>query len=254
MECLLQLDAQCFTWGYSSNPISTQDLRVGITTYKEALAKHGAPAISRIIFPQRASLSYFYKTPEAKIDKGLIMRGSYKERCQGCARLTLAFEGDRGGIDGLVLAGYSVESPALEGIYSNALAFIEKGEYLSARTLMEQAANEHYSEAEFVLGLMYIKGDGGVNDYKKAHYWLQRAAATGYVRAQYDLGAMYRNGEGVQVDHKRAKALYSLSAQGGYPIAAHELARIFQEEGDQKSAEKWFVAAKNAGYVPEMRR
>lgn len=238
--------------GYSSRPLFTESLIIGETTYNAAMKKYGQPALTAITPGEGIRLSYFFKTPTAKVDKSLIMRGDYRFGCVRCSKLTLSFGGDiRGGLNNFKLFGYSVENPELENIFKKSMTLINDQGFGSAKVLLEQAAKEHYTEAEYILGLMYARGDaeGGV-DYQQAYYWLQRAAIMGQKNALYDLGIMFRNGEGVPVDRNKAKALYLSSAQKGYPVAAYELAKIFQEEGDRLNADKWFAVAEKAGYPP----
>lgn len=232
--------------GFTAKEPSLAAVEIGKTTYSRAVGKLGTPAISIMEFPQGARITYLFKTPEAVINRGEIMRGSYKSGCKKCGELTLAFERIGPRLDDMVLVGIARKTPELQAQFVNGFQHIQRGEFQHAFPLIEAAAQARFSEAEFTLGLMHLRGDGTPKDYQKAHFWLRRAAATGHVQARYDLGAMYRNGEGVPVNREAAKALYLMSAQAGYPLAAQELAKIYQEEGDQDKAAKWQEVATRA--------
>lgn len=230
--------------GYSSKPLSGKNLVVDSTTLQQALKIYGDPGISRLS-PHGATLTYFFKTPEAVVKKGMIMKGMYKTGCIRCGQMTLSFVKMRGE---LTLLGYSMLTPSLENRFKEGMAFIVKEDFDRALPIIEEMANQNFSEAEFVLGLMYLKGDGVVQNYGMARHWLSKAASVGHVRAMYDLGAMFKNGEGVPANRASAKALYLRSAEEGYALAAYELAKIYQEDGDLNSAQEWFEKAKKSGY------
>lgn len=230
--------------GYSSKPLSATNLVVGSTTLEQAQKIYGDPGISRF-GSFGTTFVYFFKTPEAVVNRGLIMKGMYKDGCIKCGQLKLSFVRRSGKP---TLAGYSIFTPVLESRFREGMALINRAEFDKALPIIEETAKQNFTEAEFTIGLMYIKGEGVRQDYGLAKHWLSKAAAVGHVRAMYDLGAIYRNGEGVPVDKEAAKALYLRSAEEGYPVAAHELAKIYQEDGDLKSAQKWFERAKKAGY------
>ncbi|MGL5335268.1 MAG: tetratricopeptide repeat protein, partial [Enterovibrio sp.] len=46
------------------------------------------------------------------------------------------------------------------------------------------------------MGVIYYKGEGVEQDYKKSIEWLQKAADQGFAVAQYNLGIIYYKGEG----------------------------------------------------------
>jgi TPR repeat protein len=62
--------------------------------------------------------------------------------------------------------------------------------------------------AQWVLGFMYLNGEGMPQNYKQAAYWLTKAADQGFALAQFNLGFMYDNGEGVSQDYEKALDWY----------------------------------------------
>lgn len=233
--------------GFSNKEPSIARLEVGKTTYQQASSRYGTPAIMVMDLPNSLRMTYLFKTPEAVIDRGELMRGSYRRGCKDCGELMLAFERTGRGLDSMVLAGIARSTPELKSRFAEGLAHINRGEFQAALPLIEAAAGAHYSEAEFTLGLMHLRGDGVPRDFQKAGLWFGRAAAAGHSRARYDLGAMFRNGEGVPVNREAAKTLFRMSAQAGYALAAQELSKLYFEEGDLVNAGKWQEFARKAG-------
>ena len=82
------------------------------------------------------------------------------------------------------------------------------------------------------MAVMYRKGDGVLQDNKKAVKWYRLAAEQGDSEAQYSLAWMYGNGEGVLQDYKKAVKWYRLAAEQGYSDAQNNLAvRYWLGEG-----------------------
>lgn len=65
-------------------------------------------------------------------------------------------------------------------------------------------------EACYLVGNMYLKGQGVDKDLKKSFLWVMHAARAGYVPAQYQLSLMYKNGEGVIEDPVKSYAWFTL--------------------------------------------
>jgi TPR repeat protein len=69
--------------------------------------------------------------------------------------------------------------------------------------------------AQFMLGVMYSRGEGTPQDYKQAAHWYRQAAERGEARAQYNLGSMYAKGQGAPRDYVRAHMWLNLAAASG---------------------------------------
>lgn len=68
--------------------------------------------------------------------------------------------------------------------------------------------------AQFVLGLGYLLGQGGVEkDMTKAAQWFRKAADQGHPQSQHNLGVMYANGHGVPKSMVEAYVWMALSTQ-----------------------------------------
>lgn len=71
------------------------------------------------------------------------------------------------------------------------------------------------AEAQFLVGSMYDKGQGVLQDHKTAVGWYTLAADQGHVHSQYNLGLSYQYGQGVSRDYLTALIWYKLAAEHG---------------------------------------
>jgi hypothetical protein len=95
--------------------------------------------------------------------------------------------------------------------------------YFTVRLYQESAENGN-SDAQYKLGLLYLTGNGALQDFAEAAKWLKLAAEQGYALAQYELGLIYRVGHGVAVDPIQSYVWLNLAAAAGIQqaVAARE--------------------------------
>lgn len=98
--------------------------------------------------------------------------------------------------------------------------------YPKAAELVQPLADKGFSEAEYMLGIMYYFGRGLDQDYPKAAETYTRAAKKGLAQAQYMLGTLYEGGLGVDPDPAEAMQWYKLAANQKYPEAQIALAAL----------------------------
>lgn len=226
--------------GYKNKPYQMDKIQVNETTFKQVMSIYGSPAYFEVNEVVRAT--YFFKTPESDVNISEMRKGSYIDGCKKCGKLVLAFDRKEGN----VLRAYATTTKALDEKFTQSMKLLNGGLLFEARTALEQLASQHYADAEFNLGLMNVRGDGGAVDYARARQLFYNAAITGHVSAMYDLGAMYNNGEGGERDRVRAKGLFAEAANRGHIMAAGELAKIYAEEGDTKKAAYWWDIVKKS--------
>lgn len=77
------------------------------------------------------------------------------------------------------------------------------------------------TEAQFVLGVMYAKGEGVPQDNAQAAQWFRKAAEQGEVKAQGMLGVMYYTGKGVPQNMAIAKKWLSRACNNGFKEACN---------------------------------
>jgi TPR repeat protein len=113
--------------------------------------------------------------------------------------------------------------------------------------LLERAAAQGNTHAQFGLAEAYTRGDGVPPDLKIAASWYEKAAAQGNARAQNNLGLAYESGNGVTKDLARAATLFQAAAEQDLPQAAFNLAIMFDlgfgVKQDYAAARKWYQLA-----------
>ena len=67
-----------------------------------------------------------------------------------------------------------------------------------------KAADAGHSEAQYIMGLLYIEGKKVLQNYDLGIEWLTRAAMQGHKDAQFKLAAIYHQGEIVPKDEQKA--------------------------------------------------
>lgn len=120
-------------------------------------------------------------------------------------------------------------------------------DYVEAKALFEKAAQQNNVRAQVNLGRMYAKAKGVAPNYGKAVYWFNKAAELGYADAQYSLGVLYVHGHGVARDYDKAHDLFLKSAQQKNASAQYQLGLMyFKGKGvaiDKVTALKWLILA-----------
>ncbi len=92
------------------------------------------------------------------------------------------------------------------------------GRHLTVQ-LYQESAESGNVEAQYKLGLLYLTGNGALQDFVEAAKWLKLAAEQGYALAQYELGLIYRTGYGLAIDQVQSYVWLNLAAAAGVPQA-----------------------------------
>lgn len=114
--------------------------------------------------------------------------------------------------------------------------------------LYQEAANNGDADSQYKLGLLYLTGNGALQDFAEAAKWLQLAAEQGYGPAQYELGLIYRNGYGLPTDHVQSYVWLNLAAAAGVQQAMgarDEVMRALSSKQlaqAQKISREWLAA------------
>ena len=103
----------------------------------------------------------------------------------------------------------------------------KKGDFANAINEWILLGEDGDEKAQYFLGLIYYKGKGVPQDYKKALKWYTLSAEQGNKVAQYNLGVMYSFGLGVVPDYKTALKWYNLSSEQGNALAQYNLGRLY---------------------------
>jgi TPR repeat protein len=158
--------------------------------------------------------------------------------------------------------------------YSLGFLYERKKHETKAATWYKKAAKEKkgaksYALAQYILGWMYVEGQGVRKDKAKAIKWYKAAATQEYAAAQYMLAFMYEGGYGIKQNSKKSAELYHKAAMQGYnsekliadlnargtAMAHYMIGQIYAKgygvKKDKVEAIKWYKeAAANQGYAP----
>lgn len=133
-----------------------------------------------------------------------------------------------------------------------AVIAVNEARYEEALELLQPLAGQGNSDAQNVLGGLYLQGLGVSRDYAQARDWFEASAAQGNPLACYNLGGMYANGIGVTQDCEKAIELVRRPAEAGLPIGQVNLGALYAEGSactpqDFAEALHWFREAAEAG-------
>ena len=117
-----------------------------------------------------------------------------------------------------------------------------------------EAAERDDKEAQYMLGLFYGNGEGGViKDDVQALSWYRKAAEQGHIKAQHYMGLYYENGRGgLTKDYKQALFWFQKAAEQGYAYSQLTLGNYYSVGAggvakDLAQAESWYRKAAEQG-------
>lgn len=102
-----------------------------------------------------------------------------------------------------------------------------RGDYSTALSSFQSAAEQGRPEAQLGLGVMYAVGKGVPQNFAEAVKWYRLAAEQGDATAQYSLGVMYDKGLGVPQDYAQAVKWWRLAAEQGHAAAQEMLGGMY---------------------------
>ena len=109
------------------------------------------------------------------------------------------------------------------------------------------------ANAELVVALKLMNGDGLASDIPSAAHWLKKAAAQKQPVAEYWLGTLYERGRGVDKDLAKAVSWYEAAAKAGNAKAMYRLgvadAEGWTGEPNYVAAGDWFEKAAHLGII-----
>ncbi len=145
-----------------------------------------------------------------------------------------------------------ITANAFSDDFEDGLNAAKKEDYKTAIPLLENAAKQHNSMAQVMLGLMYQNGKGVKQNQKTAFKNFLMAAKLNDSDGQFNVAQMYEHGRGIKKDDTEAVKWYQLSAEQGVTDAQIRLGLMYQfgQNGitqDYKLAQKWFRLAAQQG-------
>ena len=142
-----------------------------------------------------------------------------------------------------MLAAPAVPAGPLE---DGVAAYREKA-YAKAAELWRPLAESGDAAAQYLLGSLYVEGNGVEQDDAKALLWFQRAADQGDAAAQYNVGASYAGGRGVEKSYTDAAKWFRRAADQGVAFAQLNLGLLYAAGNgvaqDNIEALKWLELA-----------
>ncbi len=134
---------------------------------------------------------------------------------------------------------WQMEEYTSDMLYDKGLEYLEKKDYSNAYLIMNTLANDGYTDAINVLGVMYQNGYGVSQDYEKAFEWYFKGANLNEPYAQANLGILYENGWGVRQNYGAAVIWYREAVKQGNQVAQCNLAILYDNgRGVQEDARK----------------
>ncbi len=137
-------------------------------------------------------------------------------------------------------------APALAD-FAEGLAAAGRGDFATALKEWRPLAERGNADAQYMLGIMYRRGEGGTQDYEVAIEWFRLAAEQGNASAQSNLGAMYDQGLGITEDPNAAFKWFKLAAEQGNNYSLFILGEMYERgrgvTRDQIRAHMWWNIA-----------
>ena len=127
-----------------------------------------------------------------------------------------------------------------------------KQNYDEALRYLRRAANAGNAIAQNNLAYMYANGKGVEQDYEKAFEWGMKSAMQGNAQAQLSMAGAYKRGEGVERDYEKAFEWTEKAAMQGDGVAQNELGIAYElgegVEQDYNKAIEWYQKAAAQGF------
>ena len=110
-----------------------------------------------------------------------------------------------------------------------------------------ELANQGNMQAQYQLGVLYLRGQEVERNVFEAIRWFHMAAEKGHLKAQFSLGRAYATGNAVD----QAVIWYTKAAERGHPMAQNNLGRMYARgtgvEKDYVQAYKWWLLSSDKG-------
>ena len=145
----------------------------------------------------------------------------------------------------------AIDSGNEGAVFNLAALYYRKNSFNLSFEQFKHAAEAGDRQAQNIVAVMYLQGQGVDVDPKKALYWLQQSARSGYPAAQFNLGNLYRKGDSAEQQDSKAAGWYRKSAKQGFAAAENALGYMYaQGRGVDRNidqAARWFDAAARHG-------
>jgi len=141
----------------------------------------------------------------------------------------------------------ALAAPAAAGPLEDGITAYREKAYTKAAESWRPLAESGNPAAQYLLGSLYVEGNGVEQNDATAFLWFQRAANQGDAAAQYNVGASYAGGKGVQKSDVDAAKWFRRAADQGIPFAQLNLGLLYAAGNgvpqDNVEALKWLELA-----------
>ncbi|MFP4003008.1 MAG: tetratricopeptide repeat protein [Alphaproteobacteria bacterium] len=153
-----------------------------------------------------------------------------------------------------VLAVLFAAPAAAQNGFTQGYEAYRAGERKKALAIWLKEANDGHADAQWVVGNMFMSGDGMREaDPETAAFYYRKSAEQGHLEAQLSLATLYRTGQGVERNLAEAADWLYKAAEAGHPVAQFDLGEIFYdgENGEvspnRAHAFDWYRLAARSG-------
>lgn len=117
-----------------------------------------------------------------------------------------------------------LSSPAQAAELEDGFQAVSQGNYEKALRLWLPLAEKDDADAQYNLGILYMKGLGVEKNLKTAFIWYKRASSNGHTDAMFNLGTMYNKGKVIHRSPKDANKWWLKAAELGNAAAQFNIA------------------------------
>ncbi len=126
---------------------------------------------------------------------------------------------------------------AVAGHPEAAMLYIQKRYDEAYNMLLPLAEQSNDAQSQYLLGLMYLKGQGVEQDYEEAGKWFRKASEQSLAVAQYKLARLYTEGNGVPQDSEFAYVWLSVGAAHQHHKSMKDLDTAREQLSEEEIAE-----------------
>jgi len=151
---------------------------------------------------------------------------------------------------GLATAGMAdAQAADTDSRLAAAKAAYEALDYVEAARLWLPLAEQGLPEAQFGIGMAYVRGGGLCRNEALSLEWLTKAANQGHARAQLEVGRAHLFGWGIAKNKDEAIVWLTKSAETGLAAAQEFLGYIYRRDKDYAKAIPWLQKAADQGDI-----
>ena len=115
---------------------------------------------------------------------------------------------------------FVLATPVLAATYGEGLAAYQRGDFNSAQRVLEPLAQSGDADAQYLLGRMYARGEGVLQDFVEGHKWLNLAASRGNREARTERDRISRSMTSSQLAEAQRQARAWRPTAGSRPLYA----------------------------------